>query len=63
MPVKPQTRSNSSEIATPPMALEAAAAVARDAGVPTHILGDSIEGHARDVGTMGMDSSSRLAIR
>ena len=37
-------------VATPQMALEAAAAVARDAGVPTHILGDSIEGEARDVG-------------
>jgi glycerate 2-kinase len=32
------------------MALEAAATVARDAGVPVHILGDSIEGEARDVG-------------
>ena len=37
-------------IATPQMALEAAAAVARAAGIPTHILGDSIEGEARDVG-------------
>jgi glycerate 2-kinase len=37
-------------IATPMMALEAAATVARDAGVPVHILGDSIEGEARDVG-------------
>lgn len=39
-------------IATPQMALEAAAAVARAAGVPAHILGDSIEGEARDVGTV-----------
>jgi glycerate 2-kinase len=37
-------------IATPQMALEAAAKVARAAGVPAHILGDSIEGEARDVG-------------
>jgi glycerate 2-kinase len=37
-------------IATPQMALEAAAAVARAAGVPAYILGDSIEGEARDVG-------------
>jgi glycerate 2-kinase len=37
-------------IATPQMALEAAAAIAREAGVPVHILGDSIEGEARDVG-------------
>jgi hydroxypyruvate reductase len=34
-------------IATPQMALEAAAAVARAAGVPAHILGASIEGEAR----------------
>ncbi|MCP5249652.1 MAG: glycerate kinase [Candidatus Accumulibacter sp.] len=37
-------------IATPQMALEAAAEVARAAGVVPHILGDSIEGEARDVG-------------
>ncbi|MEZ5586351.1 MAG: glycerate kinase [Sedimenticolaceae bacterium] len=37
-------------IATPQMALEAAAAVAREAGIPAHILGDSIEGEAREVG-------------
>jgi len=37
-------------IATPQMALEAAAAVARETGTPVHILGDSIEGEARDVG-------------
>jgi glycerate 2-kinase len=39
-------------IATPQMALEAAAAVARAAGVTPHILGDAIEGEARDVGTV-----------
>lgn len=37
-------------IATPQMALEAAAAVARAAGTPAHILGDALEGEARDVG-------------
>lgn len=37
-------------VATPQMALEAAAAVARDAGLRVMILGDSIEGEARDVG-------------
>ncbi|WP_103035471.1 glycerate kinase type-2 family protein [Castellaniella caeni] len=37
-------------IATPQMALEAAAAVARDAGVTPVLLGDRIEGEARDVG-------------
>jgi hydroxypyruvate reductase len=37
-------------IATPQMALEAAATVARRAGVAPVILGDSIEGEAREVG-------------
>lgn len=37
-------------IATPQMALEAAARVAAANGVTAHILGDSIEGEARDVG-------------
>jgi hydroxypyruvate reductase len=37
-------------VATPQLALEAAASVARAAGFTVHILGDSIEGEARDVG-------------
>jgi glycerate 2-kinase len=37
-------------IATPQMALEAAAEVARAHGLTPHILGDAIEGEARDVG-------------
>ena len=37
-------------IATPQMALEAAAEVARQAGIAPLILGDSIEGEAREVG-------------
>ncbi|MGR6806866.1 glycerate kinase type-2 family protein [Sphaerotilus natans] len=37
-------------IATPQMALEAAARVAQSAGVTAHILGDAIEGEAREVG-------------
>jgi glycerate 2-kinase len=37
-------------VATPQMALEAAAAVAHRSGVACHILSDSIEGEARDVG-------------
>lgn len=37
-------------IATPQMALEAAATLARDAGYTPSILGDAIEGEARDVG-------------
>jgi glycerate 2-kinase len=39
-------------IATPQMALEAAAVVAQSAGIPAHILGNAIEGEARDVGTV-----------
>ncbi len=37
-------------IATPQMALEAAAEAARKAGIAAHILSDRIEGEARDVG-------------
>jgi hydroxypyruvate reductase len=37
-------------VATPQMALEAAAKVARAAGIPAHIFGDSIEGEARELG-------------
>ena len=37
-------------IATPQMALEAAAGIARESGVNAHILGDRIEGEAREVG-------------
>jgi glycerate 2-kinase len=36
-------------VATPQMALEAAANVAREAGLTPYILGDAIEGEARDV--------------
>jgi hydroxypyruvate reductase len=37
-------------VATPQMALEAAGDVAREAGVTPYILGNGIEGEARDVG-------------
>lgn len=37
-------------IAAPQLALEAAAEVAREAGYAVHILGDALEGEARDVG-------------
>jgi hydroxypyruvate reductase len=37
-------------VMTPRLALDAAAAVARDAGIAVHVLGDDIEGEARDVG-------------
>jgi hydroxypyruvate reductase len=43
-------RASAQIIATPQMALEAAAGVARAAGLETHILSDAIEGEARDVG-------------
>jgi hydroxypyruvate reductase len=39
-------------IATPQTALEAAAQVARQAGITPHILGDSLEGEARELGTV-----------
>src|SRR5258708_28986900 len=43
-------RSTVRMIATPQMALEAAARVARAAGIEPYILADAIEGEARDVG-------------
>jgi hydroxypyruvate reductase len=43
-------RSEVRMIATPQQALEAAAQVAREAGLAAHILGDALEGEARDVG-------------
>ncbi len=46
------SRTETRLIATPQLALEAAAAVGRDAGLPVHILGDALEGEARDVGTV-----------
>jgi hydroxypyruvate reductase len=42
-------RSSARLIAAPQMALEAAATVARAAGVTPHILSDAVEGEARDV--------------
>jgi glycerate 2-kinase len=48
-------------VATPQMALEAAAAVGRDAGVAVHILGDSIEGEARDVGKVMAGIAQQVA--
>jgi hydroxypyruvate reductase len=50
-------------ITTPQMALEAASAVARAAGVPAHILGDSIEGEARDVGIVMAGIARQVATR
>jgi len=50
-------------IATPQMALEAAAGVARAAGIAPHILGDAIEGEARDVGKIFAGMASQVAER
>lgn len=49
-------------IATPQMALEAAAVVARDAGINAAILGDSIEGEARDVGKVMAGIALQVAL-
>jgi hydroxypyruvate reductase len=50
-------------IATPQMALDAAARVASDAGVTPCILGDSIEGEARDVGKVMAGMALQVARR
>jgi hydroxypyruvate reductase len=50
-------------VATPQMALEAAAAAARAAGFAAHILGDAIEGEARDVGRMMAGIALQIAKR
>jgi glycerate 2-kinase len=50
-------------IATPQMALEAAAKVAREAGIAAHIMGDAIEGEARDVGRVFAGVALQVAER
>ena len=50
-------------IATPQMALEAAAGMARNNGWAAHILGDAIEGEARDVGTVMAGIALQVARR
>ena len=50
-------------IATPQMALEAAAAVAQGAGVTPYILGDAIEGEASDVGKVMAGIALQVAQR
>src|SRR4029077_19132464 len=49
-------------ITAPQIALEAAARVARDAGVPAHILGDSLEGEARDLGKAMAGIARQVAV-
>ena len=50
-------------IATPQMALEAAAEVARRAGITPHILGAALEGEARDVGKVLAGIALQVAVR
>jgi hydroxypyruvate reductase len=50
-------------VAAPQLALEAAAQVAREAGYAAHILGDSIEGEARHVGTVLAGIARQVAQR
>jgi hydroxypyruvate reductase len=50
-------------IAAPQMALEAAAAVAEKAGIAVHILGDAIEGEAKDVGKVFAAMAMQVAGR
>ena len=50
-------------VAAPQMALEAAARVAREAGLTPYILGDSLEGEARDVGKTLAGIARQVAMR
>jgi hydroxypyruvate reductase len=50
-------------IATPQASLEAAARVARAAGLQAHVLGDSLEGEARDVGRLLAGIARQVASR
>ena len=50
-------------IATPHIALDAAAAIARPAGVPAHILGNAIEGGTREVGKVMTGIALQVAER
>jgi glycerate 2-kinase len=56
-------RARSVTIATPQMALEAAAAVAREAGIAVHILSDALEGEAKDVGKVCAGIAHQVAER
>jgi glycerate 2-kinase len=65
--VKPKdprlARARTLTIATPQMALEAAAAAARDAGITVHILSDAIEGEAKVVGSVFAGIARQVAER
>lgn len=56
-------RAETRMIATPQMALEAAASIARGAGINAYILGDAIEGEARDVGKVLAGIALQIAER
>ncbi len=56
-------RAETRMVATPQMALEAAAQVARAAGCTPHILGDALEGEARDVGKVLAGMALQTATR
>jgi len=56
-------RADTRIVAAPQLALEAAAAVARADGVAVHILGDAIEGEAKDVGKVLAAIALQVAAR
>ncbi len=56
-------RSEVRMITAPQVALEAAARVAREAGIAAHILGDSLEGEARDLGKAMAGIARQVALR
>ncbi len=56
-------RSEAILVATPLASLEAAAKVAREAGYAAHILGDSIEGEAREVGKVFGGIARHVALK
>jgi glycerate 2-kinase len=56
-------RASARTIATPQMALEAAAGAARQAGFAAYILGDAIEGEARDLGKVFAGVALQVAER
>ena len=56
-------RSEARMITAPQIALEAAARVAREAGVAAHIFGDSLEGEARDLGKAMAGIARQVASR
>jgi hydroxypyruvate reductase len=57
------TNSSVAMITTPQIALEAAAKVARAAGITPYILGDSLEGEARDVAKTLAGITHQVALR